>query len=85
MKQNENPEYLICKKCETYIRILSKRKDGTYYYFPKLQFCPNCNSTDTKEITKEKYDVLEGIWIQVKKRYGKKIFRFSLKFKEVKK
>ncbi|GAG99563.1 unnamed protein product [marine sediment metagenome] len=78
----DNPEYLICKKCGTYIRILSKRKDGSDYYSPVLPFCPNCGSTDMKKITKQKYDYLNGVWICVKKRYGKKIFRLSLKFKE---
>lgn len=78
----DNPEYLICKKCGTHIRIISKRKDGTYYYFPVLRFCPNCESTDMEKIMKEKYDALEGLWIRVKKKYGKKTFSFSLKFKE---
>lgn len=76
----KNIEYLICKKCETYIRILSKRKDGTYYYYPVLPFCPNCNSVDTEKISKQKYDNFNGLWITVRKKYGKKMFLFSLKF-----
>ena len=82
MNRLKNIEYIICKKCETHIRILSKRKDGSDYYSPVLAFCPNCNSTDIEKISKQKYDNLNGVWICVKKRYGKKLFRFSLKFKK---
>ena len=82
-----NPEYHICNKCGVYMRILSTRKDGTNYYSPILRCCPQCTSKDIKEISREKYDnvdVIRGLWILVKKRYGKKTIKFSLKYEGLK-
>lgn len=86
---NKNPEYIICNKCNVYIRILSTRKDGTYLYSPLLSACPQCGSNNLKNLSREKYDNLDmlrmgGLWILVKKKYGKKTIKFSLKFEGVK-
>lgn len=81
-----NPEYVICNKCNVHIRILSTRKDGTYLYSPLLSACPQCGSNDIKDLSRDKYDNLNvlgfgGLWILARKKYGKKIIKFSLKFK----
>lgn len=89
MSKIKNPEYIICNKCNVHIRILSTRKDGTYLYSPLLSACPQCGSNNIKELSGEKYDNLEtqgigGLWILVKKKYGKKTIKFSLKFEGLK-
>ena len=76
---------MICKKCGVNIRVLSTRKDGTYLYSPLLSACPQCGSNNIKELSREKYDNLDvsgigGLWILVKKKYGRKTIKFSLKF-----
>jgi len=85
MPKIKNPEYILCNKCDVHIRVLSTRKDGTYLYSPLLSACPQCGSNNIKELSREKYDELGtqgfgGLWILVRKKYGKKTIKFSLKF-----
>ena len=89
MSKIKNPEYILCNKCNVHIRILSTRKDGTYLYSPVLSACPQCGGNDLNVIPRQKYDELEmlgcgGLWILVRKKYGKKTIKFSLKFEGLK-
>ena len=79
MKDNyHNTGYFYCKKCKTYIKVLSKSRHQGWVYPSVIQNCPQCLNKKIDMIQPNKFDDLKhDVWISVKKDG----IKYSLKWK----